>query len=276
MELEKHKGYLSSHLDNLLSAGQVVFSREDASKKLSIGQGAFLDAAERLQKQGRLLRPRQGFYVVVPAQYRSWGTPPLSWYIDDLMRHENRLYYVGLLKAAELHGATHQAVMEFQVVTDKRMPRISVGKSTIAFYYRKDLKDYAAGIESRKTDTGYMKISSVELTVFDLLRYSHAAGGLDNIITVISDLGGKVDPEKLASLASMIERPFVQRAGYLLDRCGFMEKTEKLHDSLFTSPSPPWVELQPSAASDPDFTLAPVEENKRWRVVVRRWPEIDE
>ena len=46
---------------------------------------------------------------VVPPQYASWGAPPPGWYIDDLMRHEGRPYYVGLLKAAELHGATHQA-----------------------------------------------------------------------------------------------------------------------------------------------------------------------
>nr|WP_245488732.1 type IV toxin-antitoxin system AbiEi family antitoxin [Rhizobium ruizarguesonis] len=39
------------------------------------------------------------------------------------MRHEGNSYYVGLLKAAELHGATHQAVMEFQVVAAKRLPR---------------------------------------------------------------------------------------------------------------------------------------------------------
>lgn len=48
--------------------------------------------------------------------------PP--WYIYALMAYEERPYYVGLLKAAELQGATHQAVMEFQVVTDKQMPKI--------------------------------------------------------------------------------------------------------------------------------------------------------
>lgn len=56
------------------------------------------------------------------------------------MRHEGRPYYVGLLKAAELHGATHQAVMEFQVITDKRIPRISAGRSVLSFYYRKDME----------------------------------------------------------------------------------------------------------------------------------------
>src|SRR5271166_6811758 len=103
---------------------------------------------------------------------------PPSWYVDDLMRHEGRPYYVGLLRAAELHGASHQAVMEFQVVTNKKMPELHVGRSRIAFYYRKDMAPVPAGIEDRKTDTGRMKVSSVELTVLDLLHYPRAAGAL--------------------------------------------------------------------------------------------------
>jgi hypothetical protein len=83
---------------------------------------------ERQQKHGHLITPRRGFYVIVPPQFMSWGAPPPSWYIDALMRHEGRPYYVGLLKAAELHGATHHAVMEFQVVTDKRLPKIRAGR----------------------------------------------------------------------------------------------------------------------------------------------------
>jgi hypothetical protein len=73
------------------------------------------------------------------------------------MRHEGHPYYVGLLKAAELHGATHQAVMEFQAVTDKRLPEIRAGQSALTFYYRKDMAAISAGIEDRKTDTGRMR-----------------------------------------------------------------------------------------------------------------------
>jgi len=276
MIIEQQKSRLTSHLDGLLSSGQIVFSREDAMKKLNIPQGALLDAAERLQRHGRLIKPRHGFYVIVPPQYLSWGTPPPSWYIDDLMRHEKHPYYVGLLKAAELHGATHQAVMEFQVITDKRIPRIVAGKSAISFYYRKDMTECAKGLENRKTDTGNMKISSAELTVFDLLRYPQAAGGLDNTATVFSDLGSKIDPEKLTSLASAFERPVVQRTGYLLDKSGYSDRTEKLYEYLRASSPLPWTELEPASAGDPDFTPEPVEKNKRWHIIVRRWPEGDE
>src|SRR5271170_4497804 len=162
---------LSDYMTRRLAAGQVVFTPKEALTDLKMSRRGFLKAAEREQSRHRLFNPRHGFYVVVPPQYLSWKAPPPAWYIDDLMRHEKHPYYVGLLKAAELHGATHQAVMEFQVITNKRIPRIVAGKSAISFYYRKDMAECAKGLENRKTDTGSMKISSVELTVLDLLRY---------------------------------------------------------------------------------------------------------
>src|ERR1700679_4069314 len=113
MMIEKGEAF-SSYMTRLLSTGRVVFSREEARTTLGISQGALLDAAGRQQRKHLLISPRNGFYVIVPPQYLSWGAPPPPWYIDDLMRHEGHPYYVGLLNASELHGATHQAVMEFQ------------------------------------------------------------------------------------------------------------------------------------------------------------------
>ena len=136
---------LSGYVSGLLSTGRTVFTADEAEQALGVGHGAFLDAAERLQRRKALLNPRQGFYVVVPPQYASWGAPPPAWYIDALMRREGQAYYVGLLKAAELHGATHQAVMEFQVVTAKRLPRIRAGRSMIVFYFRKDMEAVSRG-----------------------------------------------------------------------------------------------------------------------------------
>jgi predicted transcriptional regulator of viral defense system len=266
----------SSYLAGLLSAGRVVFSREEAEKKLGVSPGAFLDAAERQQQKQQLLSPRRGFYVIVPPQYLAWGAPPPPWYIDDLMRHEGRPYYVGLLKAAEMHGATHQAVMEFQVVTDKRLPEIRAGRSPIAFYYRKDMDAVSAGIEDRKTDTGRMKISSVELTALDLVRYPHAAGGIDNIATVIADLAERIDAAKLASLSAAYERSVIQRLGYLLDRFDHSERAESLHAALPKVSQLDWIELERSQAVDVDMLPEPTERNERWRVVVRRPPERDE
>jgi len=198
----------------------------EARKAIGASVGAFLDAAERQQRKHHLVSPRQGFYVIVPPQYLAWGGPPPPWYIDDLMRNEDCPYYVGLLKAAELHGATHQAVMEFQVVTNKRLPQLRIGRSVVIFYFRKEFDPVATGITERKTDTGHMKVSSPELTALDLLRNPHAGGGLDNIATVIADLAERLDGKKLAVLAAAYERSVSRRLGYLLDHFGRSERAE--------------------------------------------------
>lgn len=267
---------LSSHITDLLSQGRVIFTSEEAEQTLGVSRGAFLDAAERLQRRKALLSPRQGFYVAVPPQFASWGAPPPQWYIDALMRHEAQPYYVGLLKAAELHGATHQAVMEFQIVAGKRLPRIRAGRNMIVFYYRKNMAAVNAGLQERKTDTGMMKISSPALTALDLLRYPQAAGGIDNIATVVTDLAGKIDPEQLAALSGAAERPVVQRLGHLLDRLGHPESAEPMHAALQGRGPAAWTELDRREVRDPDFALEPQERDERWRVIVRRPPEIDE
>ena len=209
---------LAKYLTDLQSEGRITFTREEGSQALGITEAAFLKTAARLQKLHMLFNPRHGFYVAVPPQFLSWEAPPPPWYIDALMRHEGRPYYVGLLKAAELHGATHQAVMEFQVVTDRQMPKIRAGRSWITFHFRKDLKSLREGIVERNTDTGTMKVSSPALTALDLLRYINVVGGIDVVATVLADLGEKIDGDKLAAMAAHFDRAFVQRLGYLLDR----------------------------------------------------------
>jgi predicted transcriptional regulator of viral defense system len=272
----RERSTLSSFALGLLAAGRSVFSADEAQQAIGVGRGAFLDAAERLQRRGRLLRLRRGFYVVVPPQFHSWEAPPPSWYIDDLMRHEGRPYYVGLLKAAELHGATHHAVMEFQVVTDRQIPRIRAGRSFITFHFRKDIQPVLSAVESRKTDTGSMKVSSVELTVLDLVRYAHAAGGIDAAATALVDLGGKIDGGKLAAIAGHFERATVQRLGYLLDRLGHEAAAHPLHRQLFARPSVPWVKLEPAGHKGGVSAGEPAERNERWRVEVQRHPETEE
>ncbi len=267
---------LSDYTTHLLSQGQVVFTDKQAQQALGISKRSLLDAAQKLQRRNHLLMPRRGFYVVVSPQFLSWGAPPPSWYVDALMKHEAAPYYVGLLKAAELHGATHQAVMEFQVITNKRLPRIKAGRSPIAFYYRKDMEVLAAGIQYYKTDTGRMTISGPELTALDLVRYPRAAAGLDNIVTVLAELGARIDASKLAALSGNFERAVLQRLGYLLCLAGHGPKADGMDERLHQFSPLPWVELEPALANDPDFAPDPVERDARWHVVVRRIPETDE
>jgi predicted transcriptional regulator of viral defense system len=267
---------LRDYLLQLQSGGRISFTSEEATAALGITHSAFQASAARLQRKRLLFNPRHGFYVVVPPQYLTWEAPPPSWYIDDLMRHQGRTYYVGLLKAAEIHGATHHAVMEFQVVTDKQLTRIRAGRSFLVFYFRKNMAGVLEGIENHKTDIGTMKISSIELTALDLLRYPHAAGGIDSIATVLKDLGARLDAAKLATLAIHFERTTIQRLGYLLERLGHTSLTEALHNVLFEKSPVPWVQLEPVDRKQPKPDQPPLEKNERWHVTVHRYPEIDE
>lgn len=269
---------LPDYITRLQASGRVSFTRDEAVEASRLSDAAFLKSAARLQQKHMLLNPRHGFYVAVPPQFLSWEAPPPSWYIDDLMRHEGRPYYVGLLKAAELHGATHHAVMEFQVVTDRQLPKIRAGRSYIVFYFRKVIEPVLSAVERRKTDTGSMAVSSVELTCLDLIRYAHASGGIDAVATVLSDLGDKIAGEKLAAIAEHFERATVQRLGYLLDHLGYEKAVESLHQQLFKQSAVPWVKLDPARRKDKIVSMdgEPAERNTRWRVVAQRLPEIDE
>ena len=91
-----------------------------------------------------------------------------------------------------------QAVLEFQVISNKRLPTIRAGRNLIVFCFRKEMEAVTAGIEGWKTDTGTMKISSVALTALDLLRYPQASGGIDNVATILSDVSLGVEKSRLA------------------------------------------------------------------------------
>ena len=106
------------------------------------------------------------------------------------------------------------------------------------------------GVIERKTDTGTMKMSSPELTAFDLFRYIHVAGGVDAVATVVKDLGGKIDGEKLAAMAVHFDRACVQRLGYLLDRLGHADRAQALHSRLTATKPVPWVALEPPKRGD--------------------------
>ena len=265
---------LSSYIDRLLSEGRSVFTAAQAEDELGITHRSLLDASERLQRSGKLIRPRQGFYVVVPPQYASWGAPPPTWFIDALMRWENEAYYVALLKAAELHGATHQAVMQFQVVSGKRLPEIRAGRNLIVFYFRRAMAPPLTGVEDRKTDTGTMKVSSAALTALDLLRYPHASGGIDNVATVLVELAPAIKPDELASLSTRMERSVVQRLGYLLDWLGADHLAQPMLDALLLKSPLRWTELE-RESRDPDFASDLPLQDPKWRIVAHRPPEPD-
>jgi predicted transcriptional regulator of viral defense system len=222
---------LADYVENLQARGYYSFRRADARKALSVTDVAFKFAAIRLQKKGRLVSPRRGFFVIVPTEYRIAGAPPASWFIDDLMKFQEMPYYVGLLSAAALHGAAHQQPQEFQVITSAPLRPVRIGREKIKFFTKKDIAHSMT--EKIKGATGYFLVSTPEATAFDLIRYYAAAGYLDNIATVLNELKEKLSPPKLVEVAKQEgSLADAQRLGYLLDYVKGQDLTQDLHKWL--------------------------------------------
>ena len=76
----------------LPESGRYSFSREEAASVSGASPAAVKLTLYRLKQAGAIISPRRGFFVIVPAEYRAAGSPPATWFIDDLMRYLGRRY----------------------------------------------------------------------------------------------------------------------------------------------------------------------------------------
>jgi predicted transcriptional regulator of viral defense system len=217
---------LSTWVEHLQSQGRYIFTRAEVEAGSGQSPVAVQSALRRLRRQGRIVSPRRGFHVVVPAEYRAAGSPPASWFVDDLMRHLGQPYYVSLLSAAALHGAAHQQPMVFQVVTATPTRAVRTGRVTIGFWMAGNAERMPA--TELQTETGTMRVATPETVAFDLVRYPSGAGQLSNAATVLAELAERLDPKALVGIAPLVRLPDVQRLGYLLDAVGEHRRTGPL------------------------------------------------
>jgi predicted transcriptional regulator of viral defense system len=217
---------LGEYVDALQGAGRYCFTGQDVATAVGGTAAARQAALRRLKGKRRIISPRRGFFVVVPVEYRSAGSPPASWFIDDLMVFQGRSYYVGLLTAAALHGAAHQRPQVFQVVVSVLPRPVEVARLRIEYHRNRNLA--AVPVERRRTETGTMRVSTPEATAIDLVRYPEASGHLGNVATVLVELAERIDPAALARVAAKARHPDAQRLGYLLDLLGLDEVARPL------------------------------------------------
>jgi len=216
------RGYVA----RLAASGRHHFTSADAQAALGISAAAAKLALNRLAKQGLIASPGRGFYVIVPPEYSSLRSLPADQFIPALMQQLGLSYYVGLLSAAQYHGAAHHRPQQFQVMLAKARRPIVSGAVRVTFIVRKRLDDVP--IQTLNTSRGMILVSTPEATAIDLVGYPQHTGGLDNVATVLSELAEQLDAVKLAAVAQTAPIPWVQRLGYLLDHVGAGEKASEL------------------------------------------------
>lgn len=208
---------LKHWIDALQASGRYSFLRSEAIRDSGLTPNAVSRALRQATRDARIVRIKEYMYVIVPLEYRAAGAPPPSWFIHNLMTAMELPYYVGLLSAAALHGASHQQPQVFQVMTDRSARPIQVGRVKIQFLASKYVS--RAAVKEIKTPTGLMRVATPETTVVDLVRFSKAAGNLDHVAALIAELAPSLDSKRLiASVHAVNDIPNAQRLGYILDR----------------------------------------------------------
>ncbi len=256
---------VSQWIDNLEKRGRISFSLYQLEKELpNYSKVAIRSALKRLSKKGKIVSFHRGFYLIITAQYASRGILPAALFMDDFMKFLNRPYYVGLLSAAALYGAAHQQPQEYFVITDFPVLRPSHKKGLKVNFISKSYIESRL-LKERKTESGYLKVSSPVLTASDLVQYEKRSGGITRVASVLNELVEEIEPREFDSVFfASTNASAIQRLGYLIDR---VLNNEKLANKLFEASQKNGLRFFriPLKASAP--TKGFLSEN-RWKVIV--------
>lgn len=212
-ELKHTTDFIREHRSN----GRYAFTIDDVAMATQKPVKNIRKDIDRLREKGLIRNIRKGFYIVIPEEYSKMGVIPVEFYVDDLMKYLSKQYYVGFFSAAMFHGASHQQPQEFFIVSESPKTRnIKSGNIIINFSEKKHFPK--AGIETRKTDTGYFNISGKELTFLDLIYFEDLMGSLSRVTTILSELSEDIKPAVMKKVAeNEFPASVFQRAGYLAE-----------------------------------------------------------
>jgi len=212
------------YINDLAASGRYHFLSSDAREALGVSADATRLALNRLDHRNRIAQPARGFHVILPPEYRSVGCLPPDQFIPALMQKLHKPYYIGLLSAAQYHGAAHHRPQEFQVLIEKSRRPIRCGQVRAMFIVRKHLQQVP--VQNFNTPRSTIHVSTPEATAVDLIGYCHRAGGLDQVATVLSELAEQINAKKLVTAAQTAPVAWAQRLGYLFERvCAYEQVT---------------------------------------------------
>jgi hypothetical protein len=252
----------------LPAQGRYTFTTAEARAASGASEAAVAAALGRAEADHLIASPVRGFHVVLPLEDRGTGSPSWRLFLDPLLTHLGLPYYVGLLTAASIHGASGQAAQVVQVVTARPRRRVRSGRLVIEFVVRGTAA--AAPVELRTTPSGRMRVATPEVVALDLMRYPARAAGWGNVVTVLRDLAPTLRRTGLrAALAVEPATSELQRLGHLLERAGAAAVLPALEAELGTR-RVDWAPLVPGEPGDPTAVR-----DVRWHILVNDEPEGD-
>jgi len=221
MKSERHlksrkDGAAHSFIEHRQSSGYVSFSLDMLMSETGLSRIAARNQLLRLEDRVVRPSPRLPFFLIVPPEYRSLGAPPMAWWLDDYLKWLKCPYYVGLLTAASIYGASPQAIQETQVIVGTSQRTLSVGRIRVRFFKKKGINRSI----TQPVDGSYapLTIGTIETTCMDLIRYMQRLGGLERMSETIAPLLKQLNENRLRqALDAENEVPVAQRLGFVFD-----------------------------------------------------------
>lgn len=266
-------GKLENYIKELRASGKRAFTIEQIISIYGMTKASAFNGLSRLKKKGAIVSPVSGLYVIVPPENQAMGCIPAGDLVPLVMDHWNLEYYVCLLTAALYHGASHQKPQQFQVMTTKQRQPIHCGSVYIDFMYKKTLD--ALPTNKIVVATGYLNVSSPELTAMDLFLYPSKSGGLNHIATVLAELVDVIDPAQLIKLAKKSKtHAWIQRLGYVLEKVIPVDEEKNLQivaqlHAYIQTIKPAYILLAPEVPRDNAIL------NKKWKIIENTTVESD-
>jgi len=204
-------------VDALPKQGRNTFSLNEVESKFPARPPSQIkNALNRLVVANRITSVWRGFYAVVLPEYGLKGIIPPTEYIDHLMNHLKKDYYIAALSAAALHGASHQKPLVFTFVCNKILHTKEKNGIRLEPLLKKRIPHRY--VEKKNVNSGTINVSAPILTAIDLILYPLKSGGFGNIATVLAELSESMELSSLENdFFDFAPVSAVQRLGYLLD-----------------------------------------------------------
>jgi predicted transcriptional regulator of viral defense system len=250
---------------NLLPKRIVTFSEIAQFTSNIIGPSAdrkyiYRKYVTRLIETGRLQPIRKGLYAILSPLEKPERHETDKFLIASKIRRD---YYLGYHTALEYYGSAYSAFNEAYVCVQPqtRFDSFNYGRFVFTPVFTKDT---ISQITEKPYGQDFIRVSTKERTFIECLDRVQYAGGWEECIKSLAELGG-IDLEKTAILIIQKGKQTLTReAGYFLERLRDMSPFyEHLNDDLLEK-------LKKQVKGAPQYLIRgePGKLNKRWRLYI--------
>ena len=255
-----------NYLNELVNNYKYTFTLSELKEQFHLSDKSLLQGLYRYKKNKKIVQIRKEFYGILVSHVAVNGQLPYFEFLDDLMKSLGKNYYVALLNAAALYGAAHQQPQIAYVITSPPTPR-NIKSSNLFFLSKSNWNQKF--IVQKKTQTGFINVSSPELTALDLCTHIWKFG-VNRVATILIELHEEMKPSLLKKVAIEYDNiSSIQRLGYILEHFSENEKLINAVYSVFKTKKTHYVSLSPKNEKKGDY-------NHKWKVIVNMQIEPDE